>query len=123
MRGLANDQEAVGNARKLHTQIITAEELHRRGIAWVLAQIQPSENIYISFDVNSMVPTLAPGTGTLERGGLSFSEIDDLLMGIPAKGNLIGLDIMEVNPLRDPSGRTAQTAIRLMVDTLGAAFH
>jgi agmatinase len=123
MRGLANDQEAIGNARKLHTQIITAEELHRRGVAWVLAQIQPSENIYISFDVDSMDPTLAPGTGTLEPGGLSFSEIDDLLMGIPAKGNLIGLDIMEVNPLRDPSGRTAQTAVRLMVDTLGAAFH
>jgi agmatinase len=120
MRGLANDQEAVGNARKLHTQIITAEELHRRGVAWVLAQIQPSENIYIFFDLD---PTLAPGTGTLEPGGLSFSEIDDLLMGIPAKGNLIGLDIMEVNPLRDSSGRTAQTAIRLMVDTLGAAFH
>ena len=123
MRGLANDQEAVGNARKIHTQIITAEELHRRGVAWVLAQIPPSENIYISFDVDSMDPTLAPGTGTLEPGGLSFTEIDDLLTGIPAKGKLIGIDIMEVNPLRDTSGRTAQTAIRLLVDSLGAAFH
>jgi agmatinase len=123
MRGLANDQEAVGNARKIHTQILTAEELHRRGVAWVLAQIPPSENIYISFDVDSMDPTLAPGTGTLEPGGLSFTEIDDLLTGIPAKGKLIGMDIMEVNPLRDTSGRTAQTAIRLLVDTLGAAFH
>lgn len=123
MRGLANDQEAVGNARKIHTQIVTAEELHRRGVAWVLAQIQPSESIYISFDVDSMDPTLAPGTGTLEPGGLSFSEIDELLTGLPAKGKLIGMDIMEVNPLRDPSGRTAQTATRLLIDALGAAFH
>jgi len=45
------------------------------------------------------------------------------MMGIPTKGKLVGLDIMEVNPLRDSSGRTAQTAIRLMVDMLGAAFH
>src|SRR6266446_9345049 len=115
MRGLANDPEAVGNARKLHTQVITAEELHRRGIAWVLSQIAPTGNIYVTFDVDSMDPTLAPGTGTLEPGGLNFAEIDDLMMGIPAKGKLVGLDIMEVNPLRDSSGRTAQTAIRLMV--------
>jgi len=123
MRGLANDPEAVGNARKLHTQVITAEELHRRGVAWVLSQIGPAGNIYVTFDVDSMDPTLAPGTGTLEPGGLNFAEIDDLMMGIPAKGKLVGLDIMEVNPLRDSSGRTAQTAIRLMVDMLGAAFH
>jgi agmatinase len=123
MRGLANDPEAVGNARKLHTQVITAEELHRRGVAWVLSQIAPTGNIYVTFDVDSMDPTLAPGTGTLEPGGLNFAEIDDLMAGIPAKGKLVGLDIMEVNPLRDSSGRTAQTAIRLMVDMLGAAFH
>ncbi len=89
----------------------------------MLSQIQPADNIYVSFDVDSMDPTLAPGTGTLEPGGLSFAEIDDLMTGIPAKGKLIGLDIMEVNPLHDSSGRTAQTAIRLMVDMLGAAFH
>ena len=123
MRGLANDPEAMGNARKLHTQVITAEELHRHGVAWVLSQIAPTGNIYVTFDVDSMDPTLAPGTGTLEPGGLNFAEIDDLMMGIPAKGKLVGLDIMEVNPLRDSSGRTAQTAIRLMVDMLGAAFH
>jgi len=45
MRGLANDPEAVGNARKLHTQVITAEELHRRGVAWVLSQIAPTGNM------------------------------------------------------------------------------
>lgn len=123
MRGLANDPEAVGNARRLHTQIITAEELHRRGVAWVLSQIAAAGNIYVSFDVDSMDPTLAPGTGTLEPGGLNFAEIEELMTGIPVKGKLVGLDIMEVNPLRDSSGRTAQTAIRLMVDMLGAAFH
>jgi agmatinase len=102
---------------------LTAEEIHRRGIAAALEQIPPSENIYVSFDVDSMDPTLAPGTGTLEPGGLSFQEIDDLMKGIPSKGNLVGMDIVEVNPYRDPSGRTAQTAIRLLVDILGAAFH
>ena len=123
MRGIANDQEAIGNARAIHTKIVTSEEIHRHGVAAAIEAIPQSENIYISFDVDSMDPTLAPGTGTLEPGGLNFAEIDELLKGIPSKGKLVGLDIVEVNPYRDPSGRTAQTAIRLMVDLLGAAFH
>jgi agmatinase len=123
MRGIANDPEAAGNAKALGTKIVTGEEIHRRGISAAIEAIPQSENIYVTFDVDSMDPTLAPGTGTLEPGGLTFPEIDELMLGIPKKGKLVGVDIVEVNPYRDPSGRTAQTAIRLLVDLLGAAFH
>lgn len=123
MRGLANDQESIGNARKIGTKIVTSEEIHRKGVEWTLAQIPESENIYITFDVDVMDPTLAPGTGTLEPDGLNFHEIDGLLKGAATKGKLVGFDVVEVNPYRDPSGRTAQTAVRLMIDMLGAAFH
>jgi agmatinase len=122
-RGLANDEEAMANARKAHTIIITSEQIHRQGVEWTLAQVAPSENIYITFDVDVMDPTLAPGTGTLEPDGLSFAEIDALLKGVTAKGRLVGMDVVEVNPMRDGSTRTEQTAIRLLIDTLGAAFH
>jgi len=67
-------------------------------------------------------PSVAPGTGTIEPDGLSFAELDDLLKGLPAKGRLVGLDVVEITPYRDPSGRTAQTAVRLIIDLLGAAF-
>ena len=122
MRGIANDAEAAGNAKALGTKIVTGEEIHRRGVSVAIDAIPPSENIYVTFDVDSMDPTLAPGTGTLEPGGLTFAEIDELMLGIPKKGKLFGVDIVEVNPYRDPSGRTAQTAIRLLVDLLSAAF-
>lgn len=121
-RGLANDQEAMGNARKDHTTIITAEQVHRKGVDWVLSQIPSAENIYITLDVDVMDPTLAPGTGTLEPDGLNFAEIDGLLKGAATKGRLAGMDIVEVNPMRDGSTRTEQTAIRLLIDTLGSAF-
>jgi agmatinase len=85
--------------------------------------VPQSENIYITFDIDVMDPTLAPGTGTLEPDGLNFSEIDGLLKGVTAKGRLVGMDVVEVNPMRDSSTRTEQTAIRLLIDTLGAAFH
>ena len=122
MRGIANDPEAMGNARALHSQIITSEEIHRKGVAAAVAQVPSGGNIYVSFDVDVLDPTLAPGTGTLEPGGLSFAEMDELVTGLMKKGKLVGLDVVEVNPMRDSSGRTAQTAIRLMIDMLGAAF-
>src|SRR5215470_12422260 len=71
MRGLANDPEAIGNARKIHTSIVTSEQIHARGTGWALAQIAKGENIYLSLDVDVMDPTLAPGTGTLEPDGLN----------------------------------------------------
>ena len=121
-RGLANDEEAMANARKANTMVITAEQIHRKGVEWVLAQIPAVGNIYITLDVDVMDPTLAPGTGTLEPDGLNFTEIDGLLKGVTSKGQLIGMDVVEVNPMRDNSTRTEQTAIRLLIDTLGAAF-
>jgi agmatinase len=122
-RGLANDAESIENARKAHTTVITAEQIHRKGVDAALAQVPSSENIYITLDVDVMDPTLAPGTGTLEPDGLTFAEIDALLKGVAAKGKLIGMDVVEVNPMRDSSTRTEQTAIRLLIDTLAAAFH
>jgi len=121
-RGLANDEEAMGNARKAHTTVITAEQVHRKGVEWALSQIPSAENIYITFDVDVMDPALAPGTGTLEPDGFNFSEIDSLLKGAATKGRLVGMDIVEVNPMRDTSTRTEQTAIRLLIDTLASAF-
>lgn len=121
-RGLANDEEAMANARRANTTVITAEQIHRKGVEWVLAQIPATGNIYITLDVDVMDPTLAPGTGTLEPDGLNFTEIDGLLKGVTSKGQLVGIDVVEVNPMRDSSTRTEQTAIRLLIDTLGAAF-
>ena len=122
MRGLANDFEAMDNVRKINSTIITSEQIHRRGVEWALSQIPKSENIYVTLDVDVMDPAVAPGTGTLEPGGLSFFQLDDLLTGLGAKGHLVGLDVVEVDD-RDHSGRTAQTAVRLIIDLLGTALH
>ena len=122
MRGLANDFEAMDNFRKIHSTLITSEQVQRRGVPWALSQIPASENIYVTLDVDVLDPAVAPGTGTLEPGGLSFFELDDLLTGLAPKGHLVGMDVVEVDD-RDRSGRTAQTAVRLVIDLLGAMLH
>ncbi len=122
MRGLANDTEAMANFRKIHSTLITSEQIHRRGVEWALSQIPASENFYVSLDVDVLDPAVAPGTGTLEPGGLSFFQLDDLLTGLKDKGRLVGVDLVEVDD-RDHSGRTAQTAVRLLIDLLGSSLR
>ncbi len=122
MRGLANDIEAVTNARKIGSIVITSEKIHKNGVEWALSQIQPTENIYVTLDVDVMDPSVTPGTGTYEPGGLTFLQMDGLLKGVAKKGHVVGFDVVEVNPMRDPSGRTAQTADRLILDFLGEAL-
>jgi agmatinase len=122
MRGISNDENGLKLSRKYGATIITSEQIHRSGIQSALAAIPKSENIYVTIDIDVLDPALAPGTGTVEVGGLIFQQLSDILRAIPSKGRLVGMDIVEVNPYYDPTGVTAQTAARLIIDLLGAAF-
>jgi arginase family enzyme len=73
-RGLANHEEAMTNAHKANTMVITAEQIHRKGVEWVLAQISRVGNIYITLGVDVMDPTLAPGTGTIRARCTEFQR-------------------------------------------------
>lgn len=122
MRGINNGPRGVERSLRFGSTIVTSEEIHRRGIAAALEAVPSSENIYISLDIDVVDPSIAPGTGTPEADGLTFREISDLLQAIPRKGRVVGMDVVEVDPLYDPTGITAQTAVRLIVDLLGAAL-
>ena len=103
------------------SSFFTADEVHEKGVDFIASRIPEAENIYITLDIDALDPTEAPGTGTPEPGGLSYRQLRRLLRACLAKGRLIGMDLVEVNPLFDPTGRTAQVAARLIIDTLGAA--
>jgi agmatinase len=123
MRGIANDAGGVSRSRALGSTIITAERVHREGVQAVLASIPDLGTIYVSLDIDVLDPSLAPGTGTVELGGLTFQQMHELLIGLPTKGRVVGLDVVEVNPFFDATGVTAQTAVRLIIDLLGAALR
>ncbi len=60
------------------------------------------ENIYISFDIDGLLPELCPSTGTPVPGGLSFREMDYLLLKLAESGKkIIGFDLCEVSPSKD----------------------
>jgi arginase family enzyme len=72
---------------------------------------------YISFDVDSLDPVYAPGTGTPEIGGLTTREAQALLRGLRGL-NLIGGDVVEVAPPFDPTGNTALVGATIMYEIL-----
>ncbi len=72
---------------------------------------------YITYDIDSLDPAYAPGTGTPEIGGLTTPQAMELIRAL--KGlNIVGFDLVEVSPQYDTSGNTALTAANLILEML-----
>jgi agmatinase len=121
IRGLLNLPGWVEEASQGKSRFHTADEVHEKGVDFIATQIPEAEHYYITLDIDALDPSEAPGTGTPEPGGLSYRQLRALLKAILSRGKLAGMDLVEVNPLFDSTGRTAQLAARLIIDALGAA--
>jgi len=99
---------------------IDIERVKEHGIAWTVEQIRRLVHgpAYMTFDIDSVDPAFAPGTGTPEVGGLTSHEAQQLVRGLAAL-TLVGGDIVEVAPLFDGPGQiTALLAANLMFEFL-----
>ena len=73
--------------------------------------------VYLSYDIDSLDPGFAPGTGTPEIGGLTTIQALEIIRGCFGL-NLVGCDLVEVSPPYDTSGNTALTAAYLLFEML-----
>jgi guanidinopropionase len=109
-------------ARAVGIRIITMEEIMERGIKPVMAETREiigDRPCYVSFDIDSLDPAFAPGTGTPEIGGLTTREAQIMLRALYGC-QIIGADVVEVSPPFDPSGLTAFTGAAIMFELLCA---
>jgi agmatinase len=100
--------------------VIHAEEITGLGIPAIIArarEIVGDGPTYLSFDIDSLDPSFAPGTGTPEIGGFTTREVLELIRGM--KGiNLVGGDVVEVAPQYDPTTNTAQAGAQVLFEIL-----
>ena len=100
--------------------VIHAEEVTRLGIPAVIERakkIVGDGPTYISFDIDSLDPAFAPGTGTPEIGGLTSREVLEILRGL--KGlNIVGGDVVEVAPQYDSTTNTAHAGAQVLFEIL-----
>jgi agmatinase len=76
-----------------------------------------SNPLYVSFDMDALDPAFAPGVSHHEAGGLSTRQAIDILHALD--GRIVGLDVVEVNPERDPLGITAAAAVKIIKEVAG----
>jgi agmatinase len=103
--------------------VIHAEEAVEMGMAAVVAkarEVLGSGPVYVSFDIDSLDPGFAPGTGTPEVGGLAPREVLAILRGA-AGLDVIGGDVVEVAPQYDATTNTAQCAAQVLLTMTGLA--
>ena len=112
-------QWMVENKMRYHT----AAEIERDGWDAVMKRVLQEaldgpEYLYISLDIDVLDPAFSPGTGTPEPGGLTPRELFPLVRGLCAQQNVVGFDLVEVNPLADPGYTTALNANRALRECL-----
>jgi guanidinobutyrase len=101
-------------------QQFPAQELWGRQLHNMGAEIRRdigTRPVYITYDIDSLDPAYAPGTGTPEIGGLTTPQALELIRSL--KGlNIVGCDLVEVSPPYDTSGNTALTAANLLYEMM-----
>jgi len=120
IRGAQTTSEGWDYSVEKGMRIIFIEEFDQTGAEAVIAEarrVVGEGPTYISFDVDSLDPVFAPGTGTPEIGGLTTREAQALLRGLRGL-NLIGGDVVEVAPPFDPTGNTALVGATMMYEIL-----
>jgi guanidinobutyrase len=97
-----------------------APELWHKSLSPLAAEIKEKigdQKTYITYDIDSLDPSFAPGTGTPEIGGLTTMQAMELIRGLRGL-NIVGCDLVEVSPPYDPSGNTALVGANIMFEML-----
>jgi arginase family enzyme len=96
------------------------EELGVEGTANMALELawKDAEAVYLSFDIDSIDPGFAPGTGTPEPGGFSPREALEMVR-IVAREGLCAMEVVEVSPPYDVNDNTSQLACRVILDAIG----
>jgi len=124
LRGFGSARkEEFDAARKYGSILVGAEELHRVGIDEILRRIPAAERYYITIDADGLDPTIAPGVAGPAPGGVTYSQVTNLIRGVAAKGRIVGYDFVELVPSVDVHNITSYLACRLILTLLGALCH
>ncbi|MEP6660652.1 MAG: agmatinase [Acidimicrobiales bacterium] len=106
----------------LGARVVTAEECWYRSLAPLMDEVRERLGegpVYLTFDVDGLDPSVAPGTGTPEIGGLSGAQGLEIIRGCRGL-QLVGGDVVEVAPAYDTSGNTALLGANLLFEVLCA---
>jgi arginase family enzyme len=114
----ANDLEA---SKRYGFSILSADQVEDDlpSVVRAIAALAGKGPVYVSFDMDALDPTYAPGTGTPVPGGLTSRQALRLVRALRGL-QIVGCDVVEISPDHDPSGNTALLAASVLTEILAA---
>jgi len=113
--------------KKSGVHAFTMRDVDEMGIAAVMDQairiaMEGTAGFHVSFDIDFVDPSEAPGVGTPVPGGGTFREAHLIMETLSDSGCMTSLDMVEVNPVLDDRNRTAKLAMHLMLSAMGKSI-
>lgn len=123
VRGIKSTDRELLETRQHGNLVFSNYEVFDRGVEALLGELPESlGNYYVSIDIDGLDPSIAPGTESPEAEGLSYRQVKQIMQGIARRGQLVGLDLVEVNPYLDHTELTQHMAAQLLIETIATAF-
>jgi len=120
IRSLRTRQADVEDSRARGNDIVTIPDFRRGGPRAIVDLLPPDEPVYCSIDVDVLDLPLVPGCASSEVNGLTYDELRQTLFAIARAREVIGFDLVEVNPMLDVAAdNTSQLAAQLIIEFLG----
>ena len=120
IRSLRNTQVMHDESERDGNRVVTMEEFRDRRAEAVLDGIPEGERCYVSIDIDVLDISLTPGCVSAEPNGMWYAELRDSLAAVAERTRVIGIDLVEVNPLLDvPTGLTSYLAAHTVIEFLG----
>ena len=116
-------RDGYEDARRMGSDIQSVRQFRALGPEGMLARIPAGERYYVTIDIDGFDPSIAAGTGTPSHGGFLYYEILEFLDGLTKRGDVIGVDLVEVAPDYDLSGSTTTLAAQLLFNFIGRIQH
>ncbi|MEM1050097.1 MAG: agmatinase [Pseudomonadota bacterium] len=120
LRGTGYSPEDFNWSRNQGFTVVPAEACWHKSLTPLMEEVRSTIGdapVYLTYDIDSLDPAFAPGTGTVEIGGLTIWQGLEIIRGCRGL-NLVGGDLVEVSPPYDPSGNTALVGANLLYEML-----
>jgi guanidinobutyrase len=120
LRGTGYTAEDFDWSRSHGIRVVQAEECWYKSVAPIMDEVRAKLGdgpVYLSFDIDGLDPSFAPGTGTPEIGGLTIWQALEIIRGCRGL-DIVGCDLVEMSPPYDPSGNTALVGANLLYEML-----
>jgi agmatinase len=116
-------KEGYDDARAMGSDILSVRQFRALGPMGALDRTPPGSKYYLTIDIDGFDPSIAPGTGTPSHGGFYYYEILAFIAGLAQRGDIVGVDLVEVAPAYDPAGVTSILAAQLLMNIIGRIQH